>query len=232
MTEPFSSPARPARRIRSFVRREGRLTRGQQNALQRLWPHYGLAADQRLDAEVSFGRRAPLTLEIGFGNGASLAAMAAAQPEHDFIGIEVHRPGVGQLLNALAAGGLGNVRVFCHDAVEILSGCLDEHSLDRVLLLFPDPWPKKKHHKRRILQADFVTLLGRKLKPGGLLHLATDWQPYADHMQAVMGAAPEFCRHGGPLERHSHTPRPPTKFEARGRRLGHAVTDMIYRRAP
>jgi tRNA (guanine-N7-)-methyltransferase len=211
------------------VRREGRLTPGQQNALRRLWPRYGLDPQQRLDPAAVFGRSAALTLEIGFGNGASLAAMAAAEPGRDFIGIEVHRPGVGQLLKALESGGLENVRVYCHDAIEVLNRCIDEHSLDRVLLLFPDPWPKKKHHKRRIVQADFVTLLARKLKAGGLLHMATDWQPYAEHMQAVMAGNPAFqaCPAGHPDCRST---RPTTRFEQRGRRLGHAVTDLYYLR--
>lgn len=213
--------------MRSFVRREGRLTPGQQTALERLWPRYGLDPQSRFDAAACFGRRAPLTLEIGFGNGASLAAVAAAEPQHDFIGIEVHRPGVGQLLKALDTGGLTNVRVYCHDAVEVLAHCIDDATLDRVLLLFPDPWPKKKHHKRRILQAPFVELLARKLKAGGVLHMATDWQPYAEHMQAVMADSSAFRACEEPVSRQ----RPPTRFEQRGQRLGHAVTDLLYRRA-
>lgn len=209
------------------MRREGRLTAGQQNALQRLWPRFGLDPEARLDAEACFGRRAPLTLEIGFGNGASLAAMAAAEPGHDFIGIEVHRPGVGQLLKALEAGSIDNVRVYCHDAVEVLTGCIDDACVDRVLLLFPDPWPKKKHHKRRIVQPAFIALLARKLKTGGVLHMATDWQPYAAHMQAVMATSPAF-RPGQPEQAPPGCRRPVTRFEQRGRRLGHAVTDLVY----
>jgi len=211
------------------VRREGRLTPGQHSALQRLWPRYGLDPDQRLDPVAGFGRSAQLTLEIGFGNGASLAALAAAEPDGDFIGIEVHRPGVGQLLKALEAGDLPNVRVYCHDAVEVLNRCIDDASLARVQLLFPDPWPKKKHHKRRIVQPAFVALLARKLKAGAVLHMATDWQPYAGHMQAVMAASPLFlhCVEDG---HRRAAARPATRFEQRGRRLGHAVTDLVYTR--
>ncbi len=224
--------AAQARRIRSFVRREGRLTPGQQKALKRLWPKYGLSVERELRPAAVFGRSAPLTLEVGFGNGASLAAMAANEPESDFIGIEVHRPGVGRLLRQLEQQGLGNVRVFCQDAVEVLEQRIPDASLQRVLLLFPDPWPKKKHHKRRIVQADFVALVARRLKPGGLFHLATDWQAYAEQMLAVMEASEDFINCSGKgqyAERPDY--RPVTKFERRGQGLGHAVWDLIYRRA-
>ncbi len=212
------------------MRREGRLTPGQQNALDRLWPRYGLPPEHSLDAAAVFGRAAPLTLEIGFGNGASLAAMAAAEPTQDFIGIEVHRPGVGQLLRALENRDIRNVRVYCHDALEILRQCLGEASLDRVLLLFPDPWPKKKHHKRRIVQPDFAALVAGKLKPGGLFHLATDWQPYAAHMREVLDQSPLFAP--DPTGANAHPPRTRTKFEQRAQRLGHQVSDLFYRRQP
>ncbi|MCO6413781.1 MAG: tRNA (guanosine(46)-N7)-methyltransferase TrmB, partial [Thiogranum sp.] len=182
----------PLRRIRSFVRREGRLTPGQQRALERSWPRFGLEFDAPFDAVEAFGRRAPLTLEIGFGNGASLAQMAANEPEADFIGIEVHRPGVGHLLQELETRGPGNVRIFCHDAVEVLERKIPDRCLDRALLFFPDPWPKRKHHKRRILQPAFVALIAAKLKSGGIFHMATDWQPYADQMLDVMQASAEF----------------------------------------
>ena len=213
------------------MRREGRLTPGQQRALDELWPHYGLSAQQKLDALATFGRQAPLTLEIGFGNGGSLAAMAEQEPDNDFIGIEVHRPGVGRLLNAVHERQLNNVRVFCADAVEVLNRCIDDHSLDRVLLFFADPWPKKKHHKRRIVQPVFVSLLARKLKGGGLLHMATDWQPYAEHMLHVMEAAAEFRNEAG-TGQYAPRPayRPVTRFEQRGQRLGHGVWDLLYRR--
>jgi len=219
------------RRIRSFVRREGRLTPGQQKALDELWPRYGLSAQERLDVPATFGRRAPLTLEIGFGNGANLAAMAGAEPDGDFIGIEVHRPGVGRLLKTIAEHRLGNVRIFCDDAVEVLNRCIDDHSLDRILLFFPDPWPKTRHHKRRIVQPAFVSLLARKLRGGGLLHMATDWQAYAEHMLEVMEASPAFGNTAGP-GRYAPRPayRPVTRFEQRGQRLGHGVWDLLYRR--
>ncbi len=215
------------------MRREGRLTPGQQRALDELWAHYGLSAQQKLDPLATFGRRAPLTLEIGFGNGDSLAAMAEQEPDSDFIGIEVHRPGVGRLLKTTHERQLNNVRVFCADAVEVLSRCIDDHSLERVLLFFPDPWPKKKHHKRRIVQPVFVSLLARKLKGGGLLHMATDWQPYAEHMLEVMEAATQFRNEAG-AGQYSPRPayRPVTRFEQRGQRLGHGVWDLLYRRKP
>lgn len=217
------------RRIRSFVRREGRLTPGQQRALDELWPQFGLSVDRDLDLAAVFGRCAPVILEIGFGNGASLAEMAENEPETDFIGIEVHRPGVGHLLMELERRGLHNVRVFCHDAVEVLQQKIPDHSLDRVLLFFPDPWPKTKHHKRRILQPDFVSLLARKLKHGGRFHMATDWQPYAEHMLEVMEAAANFgncSRQGQYSDRPAY--RPVTKFEQRGQKLGHGVWDLVY----
>jgi tRNA (guanine-N7-)-methyltransferase len=220
------------RRIRSFVRRQGRLTPGQQKALDTLWPKYGLSIEHPLKPVEIFGRSAPLTLEIGFGNGASLAEMAANQPDSDFIGIEVHRPGVGHLLRKLEAGGLDNVRVFCHDAVEILEHSIADGCLHRVLLFFPDPWPKKKHHKRRIVQPAFVELVARKLTAGGQFHMATDWHPYAEHMLQVMATSRDFinCSESG---RYSSRPdyRPVTKFEERGQRLGHAVWDLVYTRA-
>ncbi|RRQ21673.1 tRNA (guanosine(46)-N7)-methyltransferase TrmB [Thiohalobacter thiocyanaticus] len=221
------------RRIRSFVRREGRLTPSQQRALDELLPRYGLDPAGPLDLDAAFGRHAPRTLEIGFGNGASLAEMAAAAPEQDFIGIEVHRPGVGHLLRLIAERELTNVRVICADAVEVLRDAIPEASLSRVLLYFPDPWPKKKHHKRRILQPDFVALAARRLAPGGVFHLATDWEDYAGQMLEVMEASPGFTNQAGP-GRFAERPadRPPTKFEQRGQRLGHGVWDLLYTRQP
>jgi tRNA (guanine-N7-)-methyltransferase len=224
-------PNRPLRRVRSFVRREGRLTAGQQKALDELWPRYGLAADTKPDFATVFGRRAALTLEIGFGNGASLADMAEQDPDTDYVGIEVHRPGVGHLLKLVDERGLGNVRVFCADAVEILTSCFDDHSLDRVLLFFPDPWPKTRHHKRRLVQPAFVELLARKLKAGAILHMATDWQHYAAQMLRLVDAAREFSNLAG-AGNYSPRPayRPATRFERRGQRLGHGVWDLLYRR--
>lgn len=222
----------PQRRIRSFVRREGRLTSGQQRALDELWPRFGIDDRARLDLDQLFGRQAPRTLEIGFGNGASLAQMAQAAPQRDFIGIEVHRPGVGHLLQEIENRELRNVRILCRDAVETLEHQLDDASLDRVQLFFPDPWPKKKHHKRRILKPSFIALLGHKLKPGGIFHMATDWQHYAEQMLAEMEQAPHFRNCAG-AGHYSPKPddRPTTKFERRGQRLGHGVWDLLFERA-
>lgn len=218
------------RRIRSFVRREGRMTPSQQRALDTLLPRYGITAtDHPLDLDSVFGRHAPRTLEIGFGNGESLAAMAQAAPDDDFIGIEVHRPGVGHLLLRLEEKALTNVRVISDDAVEVLQHSIPDAGLSRLLLFFPDPWPKKKHHKRRIVQPGFVELVARKLVAGGTFHMATDWQNYAEHMLEVMEASTLFTNAAG-AGRFSPKPayRPETKFERRGARLGHGVWDLVY----
>lgn len=222
---------RQIRRIRSFVRREGRLTPGQQRALDTLWPRYGLEFDAAPDSESLSGQSSAVTLEIGFGNGDSLAHMAAADPDSRYIGIEVHRPGVGRLLKTLDEQHIDNVRVYCHDAVEVLEQKIPDGSLDRVLLFFPDPWHKKKHHKRRIVQTEFASLVARKLRSGGRFHMATDWEPYACHMLEVMQAAPDFSNTsptGDFVERPEY--RPVTKFEQRGQRLGHGVYDLIFER--
>lgn len=218
------------RRIRSFVKREGRLTKGQALALERQWPVMGLAYQSEvIDFSQSFGREAPLVLEIGFGMGKSLVEMAAAAPQHNFIGIEVHGPGVGACLMEAEARGLTNLRVLQHDAVEVLEHCVAEHSLARVQIFFPDPWHKKRHHKRRLIQPQFVELLRRKLIPGGVLHLATDWENYAGHMLEVMQNAPgwqNLAASGDYIPRPDE--RPLTKFEQRGHRLGHGVWDLQF----
>jgi tRNA (guanine-N7-)-methyltransferase len=220
------------RTIRSFVRREGRLTRGQEHALTELWPVYGINNDASvLDLDAVFGRTAVKILEIGFGNGKSLAQMAATHPENDYLGIEVHRPGVGSLLILAEEQNLSNLRVICDDAVEVLNHRIPDASLDQVQIFFPDPWHKKRHHKRRIIQPTFIRLIAQKLKSGGRLHLATDWEDYARQMSEVLKHSPDF-------ENTSHTndfvPRPDyrplTKFEQRGQRLGHGVWDLVYRR--
>lgn len=223
------------RHVRSFVRREGRLTPAQADALDRLWPRYGIeppAAPLALDA--LFSRSAPRMLEIGFGAGEHLLARAAAEPQHDFIGIEVHRPGVGRLLREAEIAGLDNLRVAVSDAVEVLRDWLLPASLDELVLYFPDPWPKKRHHKRRLVQPEFSRLAARVLKPGGLWRLATDWADYAQHMREVLDAAPEFESLGEGGTGYVTRPgsRPPTRFERRGERLGHAVFDLAYRRRP
>jgi len=218
------------RRIRSFVRREGRLTPSQQRALDELWPEFGVEADGRtIDFAALFGRQAPVVVEVGFGNGEALLHMSQLHPEWDFLGIEVHRPGVGGLMRQLKELEISNVRVMSEDAVEILENQLTDGSVDRLLLFFPDPWHKKKHHKRRIVQPGFAQLVRRKLRPGGVFHMATDWQPYAEHMREVMESAQGFRNAAGPGA-YSEAPeyRPVTKFERRGQRLGHGVWDLIY----
>ena len=219
------------RHIRSFVRREGRLTGGQQRAIDVLGPKYMVEYQaELLDLDRLFGRQAPRYLEIGFGDGESLATMAATLPEIDFLGVEVHRPGVGSLLQQVEQLSLTNVRVICADVVEVLKTMLPDRSLDKVLLFFPDPWHKTRHHKRRLVQPDFVTMLHTKLKPGGFFHMATDWEDYAKHMVGVMHDAPGFINtasDGLYVMRPDY--RPLTKFEARGKRLGHGVWDLIYK---
>ena len=221
------------RRVRSFVLREGRLTKGQQGALDRLWPVYGLERGQgRIDPATLFGCPRPLVFEIGYGMGQSLVQMAAAAPDSGFIGVEVHRPGVGALLMAVEEQGLDNLRSYCDDAVDVLGDCIPDASLDRVQLYFPDPWHKKKHHKRRIVQPAFVQLVQQKLKPGGLFHMATDWENYAQHMMEVMTGEPGWSNQAGSGQ-FSPRPawRPETKFERRGARLGHGVWDLLFEKS-
>ncbi|MES1931271.1 tRNA (guanine-N(7)-)-methyltransferase [Salinisphaera shabanensis T35B1] len=221
------------RRIRSFVRREGRLTSGQQKNLDLLWPRYGLSMpDAPIDWVREFGREAPRTLEIGFGAGEVLANLATRYPDEDFIGIEVYLTGVGRLLGAVDDAAASNVRVFNLDAVEVLATAFANASLDNVLLYFPDPWPKKRHHKRRIVQPGFANEIARVLKPGGLWRLATDWANYAEHMREVLDAHASFENVGDREGFVSEPPRTGTRFETRGLRKGHAVFDMAYRRLP
>ena len=220
------------RSIRSFVTRAGRITAAQQRALETLWPQYGLDyREEPLALTALFGREAPCTLEIGFGNGANLVALARAHPQLHYLGVEVHRPGVGRLLLALEQEALTNVRVVCHDAVEVLERQIAPGSLAEVLILFPDPWPKKRHHKRRLIQPAFIALAERALAAGGVLRLATDWQPYALEMLAHLGAAPglrNLAVDGGFVPRPVE--RTPTRFELRGTRLGHEVWDLAFAR--
>jgi tRNA (guanine-N7-)-methyltransferase len=222
--------AAPLRRgIKSFVARAGRMTTAQERAWRELWPRYGVEDRAgAIDLPGLFGRVAPLTLEIGFGNGESLLALAAAQPEADFLGIEVHRPGVGHLMLRAEALGLTNLRAACRDAVEILGQQIGDATLDAVLLYFPDPWPKKRHHKRRIVQPPFVDLVARKLKPGGQFRLATDWQNYAEQMLEVVGACGALRNEFGSGYAPRPDSRPLTRFETRGRRLGHGVWDLSF----
>lgn len=221
----------PLRQIKSFVLRQGRLTKGQEYALETGWPCFGIdAASELLDFSVLFGNAAPVTLEIGFGNGESLAQMALAAPERNFLGIEVHTPGVGHLLHLVQKHQLTNVRVMNTDAVEIIQQRIPEKSLDRVQIYFPDPWHKKRHNKRRIIQAEFVSLLATRLQTGGVLHLATDWEDYAQSMAEVMQTSSDFQTANPTGEAFSPRPafRPLTKFEQRGLKLGHGVWDLLY----
>jgi tRNA (guanine-N7-)-methyltransferase len=209
--------------MRSFARRQGRITPAQQKALAALWPRYGLTCEDELDLNAVFGRTAEKHVEIGFGMGEALLAMAQQQLHCDYLGIDVHRPGIGKLLRELDAAQLPNVRVLCTDAVQVLQQGLPAHSIDVIYILFPDPWPKKRHHKRRLIQPAFIQLVARCLKPQGLLRLATDWQDYALYIQQVLAASSDFVPI--PTDR---LPRPLTKFEQRGQRLGHKIWDFLY----
>ena len=218
------------RSIRSFVRRDSRITPAQARALAQLWPRYGIPEGTTpLDWPTVFGRRAPVVLEIGFGNGEALAAAAAAHPENNYLGIEVHRPGAGSLLRRLEAQELGNARAMLADASEVLAHRIVDASLTAVHLFFPDPWPKKRHHKRRLVQLEFAALVTRKLVPGGFFHLATDWLPYAEHMVAVLSRTEGLVDAGGTGRfQKLVAERLSTRFEQRGRRLGHEVRDLVY----
>ncbi len=232
ITPEFDQDGRPLRRIRSFVRRQGRLTQGQQHALDQYWPVQGIDYTATpLVQEDIFSRTAPLVLEIGFGMGASLVTMAKDNPHQDFIGIEVHAPGVGACLAAAHEAGITNLRVMCHDAVEVLEKMIPDNSLRMVQLFFPDPWHKARHNKRRIVQVPFVELVLRKLKLGGVFHMATDWENYAEHMLAVMQSVAGYQNLSTDK---TYVPRPETrpltKFEQRGQRLGHGVWDLMFER--
>lgn len=219
------------RGIKSFVIRAGRLTKGQEGALERQWPIMGMELeDGPIDLKQVFGRDSHVVLEIGYGMGQSLVQMAQAAPEKDFIGVEVHLPGVGSLLNHAEEAGVTNLRTYKDDAIEVLK-LIPDNSLDTVQLFFPDPWHKKKHHKRRIVNNEFAQTLRRVLKPGGIFHMATDWEPYSEHMLEVMDVAEGYeniAGQGQCVDRPDH--RPYTKFEKRGERKGHGVWDIMYRK--
>lgn len=219
-----------AHRIKSFVLRQGRLSGAQQRAIDELWPQFGLeVTDELLDLNAVFGREAPTIVEIGFGMGTSLVNMAMAHPEQNYIGIEVHRPGVGALLKLIAEHNVTNIRVFNHDAIEVLEKRIPKASLAGVYLFFPDPWHKKRHNKRRIVQTAFAQAIAHHLTVGGVFHMATDWEDYALQMMDVMSAAPLYKNTAGV---NQYTPRPDyrplTKFEQRGHRLGHGVWDLVF----
>jgi tRNA (guanine-N7-)-methyltransferase len=228
-----SDPAheKPLRRVRSFVRRPGRLTAAQRRALTDLLPRYAAVGEAgSLDLRELFGRHAPRVLDIGFGDGEALATSAINYPAVDYLGVEIHDPGIGHLLLLLEQAGVTNVRVIARDAADVVPELADS-SLAAVNLFFPDPWPKKRHHKRRLVQPAFLADLARVLRPGGLLHVATDWADYARHTREVLAGSAAFR----PVEANTltHEPlayRPPTKFERRGRRLGHEVVDLFYER--
>ncbi|KGQ18691.1 tRNA (guanine-N(7)-)-methyltransferase [Lysobacter dokdonensis DS-58] len=222
------------RKVRSFVLRQGRFTPAQQRAFDEQWPRFGLDyAGTPRDFDAAFGRNAPRVLEIGFGNGEALRFAAALDKTRDIIGIEVHAPGVGRLLNALAADDARNVRLYHHDAVEVLVNEIADASLDEVRIYFPDPWHKKRHNKRRLVNPEFAALLVRKLAPTGRLHLATDWQDYAEQMWDVLDATPGLANRAG-LRGAVPRPewRPQTHFETRGQKLGHGVWDLLYDKVP
>lgn len=210
-----------ARKIKSFVLRQGRLTRGQENALEQYWPVYGLSLESGNPIE-HFKEAGPVTLEIGFGMGDSLFEQASNFPARNFIGIEVHRPGVGHLLMLAGEAGLTNLRVYSEDSLEILQKVVPDGSLDVVQVFFPDPWPKKRHHKRRLINGTFLNLIAGKLKPGGLIHIATDWEPYAQWILEVFAERNDYTVTDAPE-------RPKTKFEQRGVKLGHRIQDFAWR---
>ena len=220
------------RRIRSFVLRAGRMTPAQERALSELWPSYGVdLGENPLDLEAVFGRRAPRCLEIGFGVGEVIGSLAESHPQIDYLGIEVHRPGVGRLMLRAAQANTRNLRVVCHDAVEVVEKIADG-AFEEILVFFPDPWHKKRHHKRRLIAPDFVASAAAKLRPGGVIRLATDWQSYAEQMLAVCSANADLASlsaDGGFVPRPDF--RPPTRFERRGTRLGHGVWDLAYRKS-
>jgi tRNA (guanine-N7-)-methyltransferase len=222
-SDPVSTLAH--RTVRSYVLRSGRVTDAQRRALAELWPRFGVQyRAEPLDLPLLFGRDAPRVVEIGFGNGELLVAMAGDAPDQDFVGIEVHESGIGHCLLELARRELRNVRLIRHDAVEVLQNQFPSASLARVQLMFPDPWPKKRHHKRRIVQTPFLAQVARVLQPGGEFHVATDWPPYAEHIAATLAQAPDFEAVAAPLPG-----RLPTRFERRGQRLGHPVWDGHFR---
>ena len=227
--ETQQAPARTGH-IRSFVLRQGRVSNAQRRYHDEMMARIGIPyAPTLLDYDQVFGRQAPRILEIGFGMGETSATIAETQPQNDYLGVEVHTPGVGSLCKLIAEKGLSNQRIIQHDAVEVLRHMIPEGSLDGVHIFFPDPWPKARHHKRRLLQAPLVALLASRLKPGGYLHCATDWENYAEQMLAVLSAEPML---GNTADGYAPRPayRPLTKFEQRGLRLGHGVWDLVFRR--
>jgi len=240
MTTPETDTPQPAdapfmRTIKSYVLRAGRMGSGQVRAFDQFGPQFLVPyRPERLDVQAAFGRRAPLILEIGFGMGDATAKIAQGRPDDNFLCCEVHEPGVGALLKRCGEEAIGNIRIVRHDAVEVMNNMLGEDSLDGVHIFFPDPWHKSRHHKRRLIQPAFVQRLAQHIRPGGYLHLATDWQPYAAQMMQVLRAEPLLTNMGDAAqEGFAHKPdyRPLTKFENRGLQLGHGVWDLVFQRA-
>ena len=230
MSNLVSEQTKPQRQIRSFVRREGRATPAQKLAMQALWPKFGFTANAELDFASLFGRVAPVVLEIGFGDGEALVDAAIHQPDCDFVGAEVYTPGVGHCLLRLEQEALTNVRLCQQDAIEVLKNHIPDNALSEIRLFFPDPWPKKKHHKRRIVNAGFTALISQKLQLGGQMHFATDWEPYALWAMDIFEASDALQNTAG---QRQFTPKPEsrivTKFERRGQRLGHDSWDLIFK---
>jgi tRNA (guanine-N7-)-methyltransferase len=230
----MNNPQPCHRHVRSFVLRQGRITPAQEQAFGELWPRFGIdwKPGEPIDLPALFGNPSPVYLEIGFGNGEGLAEMASRNPNRNYLGIEVHRPGLGHLLLEIEKRGLTNLRLCRHDAVEVLSEGLAGASLAGVYLFFPDPWPKQRHHKRRILTPELVRLLARVIRPGGLFHTATDWEHYAQQMLRLLTATSDLFENNAPPGQFSPRPpkRPLTRFEKRGMRLGHQTRDLIFRR--
>lgn len=215
------------RKIRSFVKRQGRTSKRQLDAINTLMPRYGIKfSGKPFDLALLFEREAPTVVEIGFGMGDTLARMALDNPQINYLGIEVHTPGIGNLLATIDEHNISNIRIINHDAVEVLQQSVTDGALDRVQIFFPDPWPKKRHHKRRLVQPNFITLLSRKIKSGGVLHIATDWENYAQYIEEMFLTNSKFTR----LPGDTPNQRPTTKFEKRGLELGHGVWDLIYGR--
>jgi tRNA (guanine-N7-)-methyltransferase len=225
----MTDPNPPRRSVRSYVQRAGRVTSGQRRALSELWERFGVeASGDALDLDLTFGRRAPRVLEIGYGDGTAITALAAARPECDFLGIEVHAPGIGHCLRLTAAAGLTNLRLIRGDAAEVLRERIAPRALVQALLWFPDPWPKKRHHKRRLIQPEFAALLASRLASGGRVCVASDWEPYAEQIRSVLTATAGLANvaaDGGYVTRPE---RVLTRFEARGARLGHRVRDLEF----